>query len=415
LAEYPGIDTDTDVVIKDILTEKISISNSDQSNIDATGLNAAGWIPLYTQPDVHYHEASLKAGDAIAQLAEHGNKTTAISAADFYFVQHPLVGSQLRKPLPYLKRRLTDASPDFMFARKHIAPGGLKMSRNIWNLIRNVWIGSNRSYGTHTGSNGSSTLVDSTANFATWISPGDRVINITKFKLWTVQTVNSATQLSFIPMTGDIWDNGNEYAIEKSRTYWKNTGTSTRSDLWTTDYIERRSELSGAGSTGMDTYGDWLLELYEQPVQQQSFVLGSHSIWNGYRAHVPLWRPLGARSFYFRAVDLDASYTVFTESEDRQRTFLAVAMDYTYKDNRLRIVPSTGDSRLDVLLAQANLGRLKVGQMISTLVEEDRAIQAERRRLYRIGREHGVFLPETPDDMTLTQLRHFLDRAGVGY
>jgi hypothetical protein len=69
-------------------------------------------------------------------------------------------------------------------------------------------------------------------------------------------------------------------------------------------------------------------------------------------------------SFYFRITDLFPEAAVFSASDDRQQTFMAVAMDYTYRDNRLRVVPSTGDSRLDVQLNQAGLIQ---GQIISTM------------------------------------------------
>ncbi len=44
---------------------------------------------------------------------------------------------------------------------------------------------------------------------------------------------------------------------------------------------------------------------------------------------------------------------MFGASDDRSQTFIATAMDYTYRDNRLRVVPGTEDNRLDVLLQQA--------------------------------------------------------------
>ena len=68
-------------------------------------------------------------------------------------------------------------------------------------------------------------------------------------------------------------------------------------------------------------------------------------------------------SFYFRISDIFPAAAVFGDSDDREQTFMAVAMDYTYSDNRLRIVPSTNDSRLDALLNQAKIIN---GQIVST-------------------------------------------------
>jgi hypothetical protein len=44
---------------------------------------------------------------------------------------------------------------------------------------------------------------------------------------------------------------------------------------------------------------------------------------------------------------------------------LVVAMGYEYRTNRLRIVPSTGDSRLDVLLSQALTEERRITEIVS--------------------------------------------------
>ena len=80
-------------------------------------------------------------------------------------------------------------------------------------------------------------------------------------------------------------------------------------------------------------------------------------------------------SFYFRADNLFIDEAVFTDSDDRANSFMAVAMDYQYASNRLRIVPSTGDSRLDAILGQAGLLQ---GQIISTETAWRNAKREER-------------------------------------
>ena len=105
------------------------------------------------------------------------------------------------------------------------------------------------------------------------------------------------------------------------------------------------------------------MAVYEDAVQQQSFVIGSQTIKDGNGACYPLWQPLMGNSFYFRVTDIFPEAALFGASDDRLQAFPVVAMDYTYNDNRLRVVPSTEDSRLDMLLAKANIVS---GQMINT-------------------------------------------------
>jgi hypothetical protein len=346
---------DTDAYIKDILTDSVTIDSTDQSNIDASSVDIEGWAPD--------EQTGLPAGDAILQLAQIGDASN--NLMDFYLVDQPFSGVQLQAPLPYFKARSTTASPDWIFSRADLVPGGITMSRHIWNLKRNVSIGWGRISGTHTGSNNSTNLLDGAANFQTsLVTLGDRLINLTDGSYSHVGAISTTIlQPEFMQGgTDDDFDTNDKYSVLLSYPKMPSSpSASSETDLWTVNHYEQRPEMS---LTQAGHYEDALLALYEKPVQQQSFVIGASTIKDGNGARWPLWRPLMGSTFYFRITDLFPEAALFSASDDRQQSFMAVAMDYTYADNRLRVVPSTGDSRLDVQLNQAGLIQ---GQIISTM------------------------------------------------
>jgi hypothetical protein len=132
LANFAGVNTsDTDVVIKDILTDKVNIDNTDQSNIEATSTAVGGWVP---NENLH----NMAAADAIAQLAAIGDDSDNIM--DFFYAHAPMQRGAVTKPFPYLKARSDTANPTWQFNLKDLAPGGLTLARNIWNLRRSVSI-----------------------------------------------------------------------------------------------------------------------------------------------------------------------------------------------------------------------------------------------------------------------------------
>jgi hypothetical protein len=353
---------DTDAYIKDVLTDSVTIVSTDQSNIDGSSVDIGGWAPD--------EQVGTPAGEAIRQLAQIGDASG--NLMDFYRVDQPFSGVQLQAPLAYFKARSTTANPDWVFSRADLVPGGLTMSRHIWNLKRNVSIGWGRISGTHTGANNQPNLLDGAANFHTsGVSMGvDRVVNLTDGCYGSIAGI-STTILQPETLQGgtdDDFDTSDKYTVLMSVPKMPaSPSASTETDLWTVNHYEQRPEMS---QTQAGAYEDSLLALFEKPVQQQSFVIGSPTIEDGNGAHWPLWRVFMDDSYYMRVKDLYPEAALFSASDDRQQSFLCVAMDYTYRDNRLRVVPSTGDSRLDVLLNQAGIVQ---GQIISTAAAAMRA------------------------------------------
>jgi len=341
----------TDVIIEDILTDSVAITSADQTNIGASSVPIGGWIPDHT-PGTY-------AGNAIAELALVGNNANKMM--DFYFVDQILDESKLNLPIPYFKSRSATATPDWIFSIEDLAPNGLTMARNIWNLKTIVWIAYGRLSGTHTDANpADTTLKDAAATFITdLVGPGDKVINVTTNAVWEVASITSETELAFTDTTTAGWSDGDVYSIKLRDPLWT-IASAESSDYWSVFYREIRPELD---QTQAEQYRDQLAATYSAPVQQQAYVISAPTIKDSIGVQHPLWRVFTHPSFYFRADNVFPDEVIFADSDDRAHTWMATAMDYTYSNNRLRVVPSSGDSRLDAILNQAGLIN---AQMIST-------------------------------------------------
>jgi hypothetical protein len=280
---------------------------------------------------------------------------------DFYFVDHTLDESKPNLPIPYYKSRSATASPDWIFSIEDLAPNGLTMARNIWNLKTLVWIAYGRLSGTHTDANPADTILkDAAATFITdLVGPGDKVINVTTDAVWEVASITSETELAFTDTTTAGWSNGDVYSVKLRDPLWT-AASAESSDYWSVFYREIRPEMD---KTQAEQYRDQLAATYSAPVQQQAFVISAPTIKDTNGVNYPLWGPLMHDSFYFRADNIFIDESIFTDSDDRAHTWMATAMDYTHSNYRLRIVPSSGDSRLDSILNQAGIIN---AQMIST-------------------------------------------------
>jgi len=341
----------TDTAVKDILDDRVTIANSDQTNIDASSVDIGAWSPNV--------KTGTLAGDCIKQLALIGADDG--SPIDFYIVDAPFDGTSLQNPIVYFKKRSLTASADWVFSRSDMARGGISFSRNIWKLKRVIKIGYNKVTGSQTGATGA-LLIDSAADFITaGVSPGDVVYNLTQSDEWRVDAVDSATQLSFAPVShGGNWVASDNYLVKLKETAYTSAATSTETDLWTTNYVEIRREMD---QTQAAEYRDQIKTLFEKPMMHQSFVVSSKNARTGGGQLWPLWRLITGGGGYVRINDLFLDSLSLSNSDDRNQTFFISAMDYQLSTNRLRIVPSTNDARLDALLNQA---KITGGQMVST-------------------------------------------------
>jgi len=344
---------DTDVTIKDIIDDATpAILDSDQSNINASGVETAGWLPD--------GQVGTPSGDCIVELATVGD--SANLPMHFYLKSQPFLNSLPQKPLAYLTTLSKSASPDWIIDVKDLAPNGLTISRHIWNLKTDVTIGYQRLEGTHTGLNGVSSLTDSAAAFiANNVGAGDKVVNITDDALYIVDGVTSATALKFTDTTSATWDTSDVYTVNlkvPKYTASSSTAKTTATDYWSVKYTEIRPEMS---ATQAAEYRDAILDLFDEPVTQQSFVISGGTIKDGAGARWPLWRVIAAGGGYVRLTGQPLDADVFSNSLDRKTSVRIYAMDYQFRSNTLRIVPAD-DTRLDAILGKAGL---VAGQIIA--------------------------------------------------
>jgi hypothetical protein len=347
----------TSWLLQDILDDAVVVDNGDMSNIENSGLDIEAWTPRknsFAQP----------AGDSIFEIAKMGNASGAIM--DFFFVDAQLDGISIAKPYPYFVSRVTNADPDWLISGRDLPANGLTLARNIWNLARYVRIAYGRIVGTATSN--SADLIDSGGGFTGVVSSGDQIVNLTTGSVYTSERLVSDTQIDLNDQSGTNFSINDQYSIDLQLPQWPTQVTSSLTDLWTKEFIDFQRFFSEAQATA---YQDQVLALYETPQLQQSFVLTQPMIKNGDEIDYPLWYPLfmPTGSAYFRVTDIFPDAAVFGNSDDRKATFMAVTMDYTHRNNRLRIVPSTGDSRLDVVLLQSMASyeyRRQLGEIVST-------------------------------------------------
>lgn len=372
----PAVNTE-DVIIDLLDDSGTAFSNTDQANISGTSVNAGGWV----NQTLMGSSAGINGAQVVTELVAVGDSSDRL--VNFYFVNGRFLGPMtLDLPKPYLKSVTTNADPDWQIEMKDIAPGGLMVSRNIWNLKTAIRVAYGRYRGlcTTTGTN-NGVLTAAGATFETnQVAPGDAVYNLTTWQRYTVKSVDTQTQLT---VTEDsttafraIDADSDQFSIRLSNTLHTAAAAGTV-NYWDVTSIEDFPYLD---QTQAVQVRDKLVALYDEPVQQQSFVLGSKYIKNGIGVREPLWRPLFEGSFYFKIVDLWPELELLKLSDNRKASFWSVALDYTYRNNRLRIVPSTEDSRLDVLLAKAGIAS---GQIISTETFID-----EKTRQHEYWEEH---------------------------
>jgi hypothetical protein len=397
-----------DDLVNDILLDAVAISNSDQSGVTDPLVQVGAW-----SPKKHDGDQPIMGGDALIELGRIGHASNQIM--DFFFTYPPFDGATLKKPLPNFRRRIYTTPPnaEWFFRQKDLAPDGLFTGRHIWDLKRDIYVKYGRLSGQHDGANNLSSLIDTGTNFFTsGVNIGDEVYNITDLSSGTVLTMATTTNpydtLTFegAGLQGgseDDFDTGDWYSINLKTPVSLAVQSSSETDLWNTVYIEVRPEMD---QTQAANYQDQLEDEYEKAQLQQSFVLGSPRIRDTDHQQFPLWYPLFSDRFSFKIMDLYPDYEL-TSNFDRQQFFYAVALDYTFADNRLRIVPSTSDGRLDSLLAQAGLIS---GQIVNTQAtirerrkEEQERIRAgwqwireQREEEERLWREEGIAPPPPP-------------------
>jgi len=131
------------------------------------------------------------------------------------------------------------------------------------------------------------------------------------------------------------------------------TASATDADSQARWWLRERFDydLGVASAAAAAQYNNLLLARYKDPQQSASFRLNTwlYDEWGG---KWPLWRAIADFPFKFTVADLIPDSTVLGHTLDNKRTFITLAVEYSYDDNTLTIIPDTEDNRADAILAR---------------------------------------------------------------
>ncbi len=338
---------DLQTTIKNILTDHVSVSDSDQSNIAANTTTIGGWQPSWPQGSYP--------GDMMADLLEMSDGSGNIF--DFWFQDQPFNGLDLQDYLPYYAARSSSASVNWQVDRRDLRQ--LTPSRDIHELATSAKVYFGTITGTHTGSNNVIILTDSAATFvADGVQSGDVVTNITDGSRGKVVSVDSATQITLETLSGgtdDDFDTSDVYSIRLENPRTSQTSTVT-ADYWDRDVAAYRPEMT---STQATQYAVILKNT--KPDQHNPFVFTAPFIRDGNGSPWPLWEVMVQGGGYVRINDLYPAASILSDSLDREQTFIITGLDYDHTQRSLRFEVDSPSRRLDARLRAAGILR---GEMV---------------------------------------------------
>jgi len=119
-------------------------------------------------------------------------------------------------------------------------------------------------------------------------------------------------------------------------------------------YWQREAVVSGGDNTTdtANSYRDLYLNDYKDPVLGLPIELRSATIDDTHGRPHPLWAPIKYNKSYFRQVSLFPEYGVTSYNRDGIFTGQAMSMEYSYRDNTLRIVIDTESNDLASVIAR---------------------------------------------------------------
>jgi hypothetical protein len=332
-----------DNIIKAVLTASVSVSSSDQSNIDNNTTTLSGWQPAY--PQGSYPR------DVIADVLEMADSSGNIW--DFWFKDAPFDGVLLGDYVPFYKARSTSANADWVVWRRDLSQ--ITLARDINDIVSDASVYYGVITGTHDGADNSPYLQDSATNFLTaGVRPGDRVTNITDEGRATAARIpdsnNNRVNLDGLSGgTDNDFDDGDTYSIQ-SQDYM-----GVQTDNVTSDYWDREVAVfeRGMTSTQASQYAAILANV--GPRQVQSFTVGAPLIRSASGARFPLWDVIAQGGGYIRVADLYPAAALFDTSSDKLTTFRITGLDYDYARNQLAVTVQDPSLRLDARLRRAGI------------------------------------------------------------
>jgi len=131
------------------------------------------------------------------------------------------------------------------------------------------------------------------------------------------------------------------------------TASATDADSQTRYGVRERwdFDLGVAPAAAAAQYNNLVLARHKDPQQSASFVLNTH-LYDQYGGRWPLWRAIADFPFKFTVNDLIPDIAGLGHTLDNKKTFITLAVEYSYDSNRLTITPDTEDNRADAMLAR---------------------------------------------------------------
>ena len=172
-------------VVENIVYRYMPFADKDDlSNIYTNSIQVGGW-------SVRQPEGSTPA-DAIRDILRFSDASYRIR--DFWLVDQPFSGTNLRQFVAHYYPRTTTATADWIISRNDLT--GLQFARSLERMVTSVRVYYGNVTGTITGL-GTNTLTDSGATFITdGVVPGDMLVNTTRGGSVSIISVDSQTQLT---------------------------------------------------------------------------------------------------------------------------------------------------------------------------------------------------------------------------
>lgn len=337
--------TDVQTVIQTVLTDHVSVADSDQSNIAANTTALGGWQPGYPEGSypVDIFRDMLDMSDAAGLVY------------DLWFQDLPFVGTALGGWIVYYVARSTSAPANWQVSDEDITR--LTPSRDINQVVTDAEV----FYGVITGTCATSPtdnykLYEAAATFQSdGVEAGDRIVNLTDGSRAKVQRLEynaPETTLYTTPLEGggsNDWTSGDTYAIERRDSLDSVTSTSTPS-YWQVKRTEVRKEMD---ATQAQQYADILVN--NDASQNNPFVVSAPVVRDGNGAEWPIWEMIGQGGRYVRLNDLYPAAAVLTNSLNKLSTFVITGLDYDHTPMAMAVEVDNPSRRLDARLRAAGI------------------------------------------------------------
>jgi hypothetical protein len=127
------------------------------------------------------------------------------------------------------------------------------------------------------------------------------------------------------------------------------TDSDSQSDYWTK---ELHSQLGDVPQTAAEQYRDLLLAKFKDALLRYQITITAPKIMDDNGAKWPLWTPIKNGGGYLQMRDIFPESTLFDESWDRLRTGQIMEMEYSSRDNSLRVTLDQSSEAADAVLAR---------------------------------------------------------------